>query len=219
MSGPNRHRMTPATAPYVQSGMVLRTGTAADAGVAAALHASQIREGFLTFLGLRFLRRLYRRVPRAAGSFLLVLENEGRAVGFLAGSVDVGALYKEFVVRDGALAVFDCAGRLLRSPRRVFETLRHGTTSDQDDAELLAVAIDPAARGLGGGRILVEGFLREISRRGRSTSRVIVASGNDRAVALYRRTGFDVVERFELHHGSESLLMRRLEAPDAGPTR
>jgi ribosomal protein S18 acetylase RimI-like enzyme len=198
--------------------MVLRTGTAADAMAAAAIHASQIREGFLASLGPRFLDRLYRRVPHVPGSFLLVLEAEGRIVGFLAGSVDVGTLYKEFLVRDGAFAMFGCAWRLVRSPRRVLETLRHGTSEDRGEPELLAVALAPEARGLGGGSALVEGFLTEIARRGRSTAHVVVASGNDRAVALYRRPGFAVVERFELHRGSESLLMRHSDPLSGNPT-
>jgi ribosomal protein S18 acetylase RimI-like enzyme len=207
--------MTPATTPFTHVDMVLRTGTAADAAAAAALHASQISEGFLASLGPRFLRRLYRRVPHVPGSFLLVLEARGHMVGFLAGSVDVSALYREFVIRDGVFAAFGCAWRLVRSPRRVLETLRHGTSEGRGEPELLAVAIDPEARGLGGGRDLVEGFLTEIARRGRSTAHVVVAAGNDRAVALYRRTGFAVVERFELHRGSESLLMRH-SAPLSG---
>lgn len=211
--------VTPATTPPARRDLELRTGTTADAAPAAALHAGQIHEGFLASLGPRFLGRLYRRVPRVPGSFLLVLETEGRAVGFLAGSVDVGDLYRAFLVRDGARAVLDCAGRLVRSPRRVLETLRHGTSSEPAEAELLAVAVDPTARGLGGGNMLVEGFLTEIARRGRSTADVVVASGNAPAIALYRRTGFAVVERFELHRGSESLLMRHVGPPAEGPSR
>ena len=218
MSGPHQERVTHTTTPFTQIDMVLRTGTAADAAAAAVLHAGQIHEGFLASLGPRFLGRLYRRVPQVPGSFLLVLEIEGRIVGFLAGSVDVGALYRQFLIRDGAFAVFGCAWRLVRSPRRVFETLRHGTSEDQDEPELLAVALDPGARGLGGGRVLVEGFLTEIARRGRSTAHVVVASRNHRAVALYRRTGFAVVERFELHRGSESLLMRHSASLPGNPT-
>jgi ribosomal protein S18 acetylase RimI-like enzyme len=213
MSGPEHERVTPAPTPSAHVDMVLRTGTAADAAAAAALHAGQIREGFLASLGPRFLGRLYRRVPHVPDSFLLVLEAEGRIVGFLAGSVDVGGLYREFLIRDGAFAAFGCAWRLVRSPRRVFETLRHGTSEDRDEPELLAVAVDPEVQGSGGGTVLVEGFLTEIAQRGRTTARVVVASSNDRAVALYRRTGFAVVERFELHRGSESLLMRHSAPP------
>ena len=47
--------------------MVLRTGTVDDAAAAAALHAGQISEGFLSILGPNFLRRLYRRVARTPG--------------------------------------------------------------------------------------------------------------------------------------------------------
>ena len=44
-------------------------------------------------------------------------------------------------------------------------------------------------------------------RRGRS--------GNGTAVALYRRAGFQPVERFELHPGTESLLMQWTAGPPA----
>ena len=98
-----------------------------DADTAAALHAGQIGEGFLSFLGPEFLRHLYRRITRSPESFLLVVEEEKTTVGFLAGSTDVAALYRAFLWRDGPAAALACSGRLLRSWRRVIETLRHGT--------------------------------------------------------------------------------------------
>ena len=198
------------------NGVVLRSGTEDDAAAAAALHAGQITEGFLTFLGARFLRRLYRRVTRTPGSFLLIAETEGATVGFLAGSTDVAALYRSFVRRDGAAAVVACGGRLLRSPGRVIETLRHGTGRAGEGAELLAVAVDPSVRGRGAGTLLVEGFLTEIRGRRQDAAHVVVAADNDAAAALYRRAGFRTVERFEMHHGTESLLMQWPTPSDRG---
>jgi ribosomal protein S18 acetylase RimI-like enzyme len=197
--------------------MVLRTGTEVDADAAAALHAEQIGEGFLTFLGPAFLRRLYRRVTRAPGSFLLVVEDGATTVGFLAGCTDVSALYRDFVWRDGPAAALACSGRILRSWRRVIETLRHGSGGAGKGAELLAIAVDPAARRRGAGMLLVEGFLSEIGRRGQDAAYVVVAAGNESAIALYRRAGFGTVERFELHAGTESLLMRWAAGPGTGP--
>jgi ribosomal protein S18 acetylase RimI-like enzyme len=161
----------------------------------------------LAYLGPTFLRRLYRRVTRAPESFLLVVDDGGTTVGFLAGSTDVAALYRAFVLRDGVPAAVLCSGRLVRSWNRVLETLRHGSAAAGAGAELLAVAVDPAARGRGAGTCLVEGFLAEIGRRGQDAAHVVVAAGNKSAVALYGQAGFVTAERFELHRGTESLLM------------
>jgi ribosomal protein S18 acetylase RimI-like enzyme len=190
------------------NGMVLRIGRVDDARAAAGLHALQISEGFLAFLGPRFLRRLYRRVTRTPGCFLLVVEEYGTTVGFLAGSTDVAALYRSFVWHDGVAAALASAGRLLRSWRRVIETLRHGTGGAGEGAELLAVAVAPTARGRGVGTLLVEGFLTEVERRKECAAYVVVAADNETAIALYRRTGFHTVKRFELHSGTESLVMQ-----------
>jgi ribosomal protein S18 acetylase RimI-like enzyme len=194
--------------------MVLRTGTESDAAAAAALHAGQISEGFLAFLGPRFLGRLYRRIARTPSCFLLVVEDDGATAGFLAGSTDVRALYRSFVLRDGVAAALACGGRLLRSWRRVMETLRHGTGGSGSGTELLAMAVDPTARGRGAGTLLVEGFLAEVGRRGQRAAFVVVAADNEAAVALYGRNGFRMIERFELHSGTESLIMQWPSPPD-----
>jgi ribosomal protein S18 acetylase RimI-like enzyme len=197
------------------NGIVLRFGTVDDAAAAAALHAGQIGEGFLSVLGPKFLRRLYRRVALAPGSFLLVVEHDAAIVGFLAGSSDVAALYRTFAWRDGPIVALLCGGRLLRSWHRVLETLRHGRGHAGDGAELLSVAVDPVIRGRGAGSTLVEGFLDEIRRRGFGHAYVVVAAGNDTAIRLYRQTGFELAERFELHAGTESLLMQWTGRPAA----
>lgn len=202
--------------PSTPNNLVLRTGTQHDASAAASLHAGQISEGFLSFLGPGFLQRLYRRVARNPGSFLLVAEDDGTTVGFLAGSTDVAGLYKSFVLRDGVAAVLTCGGRLLRSWRRVMETLGHRGDASGEGAELLAVAVHPAARGRGAGTLLVEGFLAEIRRRNQDAAHVVVAADNATAVALYGRAGFETVTRFELHRGTESLLMQWPPAPGKG---
>jgi ribosomal protein S18 acetylase RimI-like enzyme len=189
-------------------GMVLRRGTRDDAAAAASLHAGQIPEGYLTFLGGGFLRRLYSRVARTRGSFLLIAEAEGATIGFLAGSTDVAGLYRSFALRDGLVAGLACGGRLLRSPGRVLETLRHGTGDAGVGAELLAVAVHPSARGRGAGTLLVEGFLTEIRAHHQKAAHVVLGADNEPAAALYRKMGFSTVKLIEMHRGTRSLLMQ-----------
>jgi ribosomal protein S18 acetylase RimI-like enzyme len=191
--------------------VTVRPAAEADAALAARLHAGQISEGFLALLGPRFLQRLYRRVGRSPGSFLLVAECGGVPGGFLAGSTDVAGLYKSFLWHDGIPAAVGAVGPLLTGWRRVLETLRHGSSGGEGvgrGGELLAVAVDPASQGRGAGRLLVAAFLDEIAARGGDAAHVVVGAANSTAVALYERSGFVTVDRFELHPGTESLLMQ-----------
>ena len=191
--------------------VTLRLGTVRDAGSAAVLHASQISEGFLSFLGPRFLEHLYRRIALSDQSFLVVAHSEGGPAGFIAGSTDVSGLYRSFLWHDGVKAALGAAGRLLAGWRRVFETLRHGSaggTGVGRGAELLAVAVDPSQQGRGVGRQLVGAFLDEVGNRGLTAAHVVVGADNAGAVSLYEQAGFMTVDRFELHPGTESLLMQ-----------
>jgi len=195
------------------SELELRTGTRADAAAAASLHAGQITEGFLATLGPRFLARLYRRIALTPESFLFVADAPAKGadpMGFIAGSLDVGGLYKEFLVRDAAFAAIVSAPRLLRAVPRAFETLRHGTGDNarRGTAELLAVAVSPDWRGRGAGGLLVRRFLDTSKERGAAVAQVVVGAGNEAAISLYRRAGFESVETFELHRGTTSLLMQ-----------
>jgi len=214
--------------------VVVRTATPSDARPAAHLHATRISQGFLSSLGEGFLVRLYRRISVAPGSFLLVAvdpgapqashggEHEtdrGDVAGFIAGSSDVGALYRSFLLHDGVMAGLSAAPRLVRNWRRVLETLRHGA---EDGAgvgrgpELLAVAVDPAASGRGIGTALVAAFLAEVTSAGDTAAHVVVGADNNRAIALYRSAGFIMGDTFELHAGTTSLLMQ-WDAP-SGPS-
>lgn len=190
---------------------VLRPATADDGPAVGALHAEQIPGGFLALLGPDFLARLYRRITRSNGSFLLVADADGSVAGFIAGSSDVRSLYREFVVHDGPAAVLGAARRLLGSWRRALETLRHGapgTTGTGRGTELLAVAVDPAWQGRRIGARLVDTFLARVHADGGRAAYVVVAADNVAAVGLYRSAGFTEVGDFELHAGTTSLLMQ-----------
>ena len=98
--------------------IAVRTGAESDAAGAASLHADQIAEGFLSFLGPRFLTRLYRRIILSPDAFVLIADDAGRVVGFIAGAADIGRLYRSFPWHDGIRAGVDAARRLLRGWRR-----------------------------------------------------------------------------------------------------
>jgi ribosomal protein S18 acetylase RimI-like enzyme len=189
-------------------GPVLRFATLEDVGAVAALHAGRISEGFLVTLGPAFLRRLYRRVMLSHRSFVLVADDRGLVCGFVAVAEDTGALYREFLMRDGALTAVAAARGIARAPRSVLETVRYGLRSSgvaseagEDVAEILATAVAADHGRQGIGTRLVRAAVEELERRGIASARVLTAVGNVAALQAYERGGFRIGGREVVHRG------------------
>ncbi len=202
--------------------VVVRAATSEDAAPVAELHVTAINEGFLASLGPRFLRRLYSRIVKSSHGFLIVAcdPGPGPVIGFVAGATSVRRLYVEFLLRDGLIAGITSAPRLVRSIPRVVETLRYGATDKAgvppknteeaagSETELLSLAVAATARRRGAGAELVRSFHVAAARAGSATARVVVGATNEGAIRLYVESGFVEADRFELHPGTESLLLR-----------
>ncbi len=184
----------------------IRPATDSDLDTVASLHAARIAEGFLSSLGPRFLRRLYRRVLRSPGCFVLVATNDaGDIQGFVAAVDDLTELYKRFIVRDGLVAGITAAPRLVGAVPRVVETLRYpSTTTTLPSAEILAVAVAESATGAGIGRTLVHAATAEYLARAVPEAKVVTTADNASALAMYRACGFTTASRVEVHPGRES---------------
>ena len=203
---------------------VIRVGTTEDATVAGRLHAEQITTGFLSFLGPRFLERLYRRVVLWDGGLLLVaVEHEAGSeavVGFIASADPTSTLYRQFLIHDGAAAAIATVGPLVRSWRKVLETMRHGSSASPGvgrGPEVLAMAVDEGQQGKGLGGKLVRGFIAAVIASGKVEGYTVIAQDNEPSLALYRRCGFVPAEVFELHAGTTSLVMQ-WDLPDEDAT-
>jgi ribosomal protein S18 acetylase RimI-like enzyme len=183
---------------------LVRAGHPGDAAAVAALHSERIGEGFLVTLGPRFLTRLYRRIARSPTAVLLVAEAGDRVVGFVAATTSTNRLYAEFLRRDAIPAAVAAAPRILRAPRRVWETLRYGTSDhDLPPAEILSIAVAADATGQGTGSALLDAALIELAQLGVEAVRVVTTVGNHSAIEMYERVGFSRRRRTEVHHGVE----------------
>jgi ribosomal protein S18 acetylase RimI-like enzyme len=186
----------------------LRLAGAADSKRLAHLHATRITEGFLPSLGPAFLDRLYRRIVRSVDSFAYVATDDadGHIVGFAAATADIGGLYRAFVLRDGIVAGVVAAPQLVRSWRRVLETVRYpaGEGDDVPAAEILAVAVEERAGGQGIGSLVVDAATRRLAERGETAVKVVAGADNAAALRLYERCGYRVRTRVQVHEGVAS---------------
>lgn len=78
-------------------------------------------------------------------------------------------------------------------------------------AELVSVAVDPAARGKGAASALMERALRRLKRRGIARFSLMVKTANREAEACYVKYGFRRVRRVRRYYedGSDAWLMAR----------
>jgi ribosomal protein S18 acetylase RimI-like enzyme len=197
--------------------ITIRPATAADATVLARLHSDGINTGFLPRLGMPFMTRLYRAMVAYEDGLVLVADDGHGPVGFVAGVLDTGAFYKEFIRHHGVAAGLVTIPKIVRPgvARRVWESLTYTSNSNGADgaeharpeAELLATAVIARMRGRGLGTRLGTDLLNGLKRKGADSVQVVVGADNERAIAAYRKMGFTPSGTTEVHEGELSAVM------------
>jgi ribosomal protein S18 acetylase RimI-like enzyme len=186
---------------------VIRPASQSDVPHLARLHAEAIETGFLPALGAGVMERLYTALVASADAVVLVADGVWRPVGFVAGVVDTGSFYRQFLRSHGMGAGLSALPRLVRPSvaRRAWETLRYGAGDDEGPhAELLSMAVDYEVRRRGLGKALGERFLAAMADRGVDGVRVVVGSRNQGAIAAYEAMGFARGDTVEVHEGEPS---------------
>lgn len=185
----------------------LREAVRRDHRAIAALHAGSITSGFLSSLGRPFLGLLYRSLIESERGRVIVAVDEGRVIGFVAGTSDTGAFYREFLRRRFLAGGWRLVPALFRPAawRQVWETFRYGGHDTRARAELLSMAVAPSARGRGVGRALVDTLLEEAQSASVRGMTVVVGADNAAAIKLYESAGFGDPVRIEVHRGFPSL--------------
>ncbi|HET8740438.1 MAG TPA: GNAT family N-acetyltransferase [Acidimicrobiia bacterium] len=178
-----------------------------DVASIASLHSSGINTGFLPKLGPRFMRVLYRAMAGWPGAVVLVIDDEGGPVAFVAGVTDTGAFYKHFLRHFGLRAILAAFPRILRPSvlRSAWESFRYGEEDHREvPAELISMAVAPRARRSGLSLRLGAELQRSLSALGTTEIKVVVGSDNQPAIAAYQRMGFVFDHRIEVHAGQDS---------------
>jgi len=186
--------------------VTLRSARPSDADALAGLHIRAI-PGFLPRLGRRLMRLLYRALANSPDAVVLVADDGKGPIGFIAGVIDTGRFYRRFLTRYGLSALMATLPKLANPwiVRKGWETLRYGATGSETPAELLAMAVVPAARGVGLGTTLGSRFLEEMSSRGVDRVKVVVGADNSGAIAAYSKIGFRNAIPVEVHSHEASV--------------
>lgn len=190
----------------------VRPALPGDMPAIARLHAEALPHGFLAGLGQRFLRSYDRTFADSPAAVALVAEVGDHPLGFLLGVVrpEEHAAWLRRKRRTrlaglGALALLLRPPLLLRFLRtrvaryaRAWRGASAATAPSKGSgspAVLSHVAVEPAARGLGAGRLLVEAFGAAARDAGAPEARLLTVSGEQGATTFYRRLGWQPRDR------------------------
>jgi ribosomal protein S18 acetylase RimI-like enzyme len=186
---------------------MIRTMNDGDVEQVVALHMRSFPGFFLTFLGPRFLRLMYRGIAEDEGGVMLVADSGGAIEGFAAGVKQQSGFYSRLLRRAKWSFAFAAASAVLRRPTvvpRLFRALRRPAESVESAAEacLMSIAVDPARAGGGVGKALANAFCDEMARVGAPAVCLTTdRDGNEAVNSFYERLGFTLVRSFRTPEG------------------
>ncbi|GIE97306.1 GNAT family N-acetyltransferase [Paractinoplanes rishiriensis] len=179
----------------------------------ARMHATEVAQGFLSSLGVPALELLYRHVAASKYCAMFVAERGNEPVGYICGTRDTAALYREFVLHRWWVAVPALAPKLLRPSRiaRTIETLRYpraAMPADLPRAEVINFVVHPDCRGLGVAQALFRQLTRWFADQGETAVKIVTGEQQGRAHGFYEKSGAALVGRTSVHRGVPSRIYR-----------
>lgn len=172
----------------------------------ARMHRTGVREGFLSSLGEPVLRLLYRHLAESRHCAIFVAESpDGEPVGYICGSRDTAALYREFLRSRWRLAIRVVVPRLL-SPariRRALETWRYPATAEAGlpTAEIINFVVEPGWQGRGVADRLLARLMQWFAEQGETAVKAVSGEQLQRAHRFYEKSGARLHGRTSLHRG------------------
>jgi succinoglycan biosynthesis protein ExoA len=172
----------------------------------ARMHRTGVSEGFLSSLGEPVLRLLYRHLAGSRHCAIFVaLAPDGTPVGYICGSRDTSALYREFLRRRWPAALRVMVPRLL-SPgriRRAVETLRYPAAAEATlpKAEIVNLVVEPGRRGAGLADLLLDRLMRWFAEQGETAVKAVSGEQLGRAHRFYEKSGARLHGTTTLHRG------------------
>ena len=175
-----------------------------DVDAATAIHLAAFPHFFLSFLGPRFLRELYRAIVADEESIAFVAADCDHVVGFVAGTGS-GGFYRRAARRRWFRFGAASLGSLLHRPSialRLLRALYAPPRTTSTGALLMSLAVDPRVQRSGAGKLLTRAFVAGARRRGATTVVLTTdAAGNDAVNAFYLAQGFIVAAGYVTPEG------------------
>ena len=171
------------------------------------IHLNTFTGFFLTFMGRGFLNQMYTSYCDYEEAGLLVAEEDGKAIGFLAYSSNFSGLYKFMIktrlIRFGWYSI----GAFFRRPSAFMHIisafLKPGEAKREEKyVELSSIGVDPNIKSKGIGSLLIDSLKRKVDfTKFAYINLETDAVDNEGAIHFYEKNGFVRERTFETDEG------------------
>lgn len=172
-----------------------------------SIHLSTFQGFFLTFMGRGFLYHMYCSYCEEKQSGLLVAEENGKSLGFLAYSGDMSGLYKYMIKKKLVVFAWYGMGAFLRKPAVFVKLLRaflKPSESKRDEVymELASIGVNPDMKSQGIGSLLIDALKRSTDwNKYAYITLETDAINNEGANQFYLKNGFVLEREYETYEG------------------
>jgi ribosomal protein S18 acetylase RimI-like enzyme len=172
-----------------------------------SIHMDTFTGFFLTFMGPKFLKLMYRSYLEYKESGILVAFDEDKPVGFLAYSGELSGLYKYMIKKRLILFAWYSLGAFFRKPKIFMRLVRaflkpSETKRDEKYIELASIGVEPNSKSKGVGSMLIDYFKSQVDfDKYEYITLETDAENNDVANRFYRKNGFILEREFETSEG------------------
>lgn len=172
-----------------------------------SIHLNTFTGFFLTFMGRGFLNQMYRSYCDHEESGLLVAEEDGKAVGFLAYSGNFSGLYK-FMIKTRLIPFgWYSVGAFFRRPSAFMHIIKaflkpSEVKRDEKYVELSSIGVDPTIKSKGVGSLLIDELKKIVDfNKFAYITLETDAVNNDGAIHFYEKNGFVRERMYETDEG------------------
>ena len=186
----------------------------------ADLHKRAFPSFFLTQLGVPFLKTLYTGYSEDKQSGIIVAEEEGIIVGFLAYSNDYSQFYKGLIKKYLFKFALCSIGAVIRHPAFIKRLLgafkkSESVIKEEQYVELSSICVDPLIENRGVGSNLIRFLIERVDFTTYNYINLETdAENNDSANRFYQKNGFRLSREFTTSEGRRMNEYRFLPGED-----
>lgn len=195
------------------SNIIIKKVEQKDLSKLVALHIDAFANFFLTSLGREFLMTYYHATLKEEQGVLLGAFKENRIVAFASGTLNGKEYHKTLFIKNIWAFSRSLLQAIIKNPmslKRLYKNLNKGESplDDKKYAELLSIAVSPQHQGSGLSSKVLLAFEDLIRSKGKQRLSLTTDKlYNERAIAFYKKNGYQNLYCFKAYPEREMLRM------------